>query len=825
MNPITNLMMNGYMGMQLLEFVMRQFPQSRKKIELALQQGYSPEQIGTYVEKEFAGKADTKAKRRLEKNISGTPTDAQASRVKELRSKREEKLAKTVGGIGLAAAALPIAGAAIRGGMLGRGAQTVAGRLGQMPPGPNNPPGSMPLPGAGPKGPMGGGPMPQGGAGGPVGAMGGIPTTQIMQAYAQHLAKGGRLSMDSFMKTAMGVMAGKGGQAKPGANPAAQQPEGPIDVTGEVQVTTPGQPTAPMPMQQPAPANAAPMQAQEQSIEQAATPEQQQAQKEQEADTILDAMKLKPTIEKMLKAGNQPNVIADLIGFKMTPGEKAWVKEKGIDVPTLVKDYADKVTAELGQQPSVSQSAQNEPQQDLATQPESQAALDQLGEANDMIENEPEEPKPLTAGASVMLPNGDLGTVTAVDGRKVSIDVDGQKKQAPIEHVLQPSQRMQGFTQDDADAAMDAYIETQDLSQKSAPLLYVDYVPGLKMMGVRWTSAPEISGYYTNVSPETAAIVNARITENKTSGRSGEGVIWTAGAVGKVGAAVNKEVKQILDESGAVFHPYHKGDVIFNRHEAVEEKIAQRNTGKNRQEREETRARTAEKQAAKVSEPKKKETNTQVESPTQKSKEVQTDESHIKTPAESELPEQYADWASQKKSKTYENFSDEDLNSARKNFSTRHDYYLREGFPEKRVEMREKLDEIDREKKRRKDWKTLQRKALQKREADKSGKLYITKNEKKNLIENQRDVYKEQKVQKVSKGINERGEEVLGYPYAPEYFIKSDLSGKPVRHYVILPDNRIAHPDELEDFVYRDRIVVESNEDRFKIPKAPWEEK
>lgn len=523
MNPVTNLMMNGYMGMQLLEFVMRQFPQSRKKIELALQQGYSPEQVGTYVEKEFAGKADTKAKRRLEKNISGTPTDAQASRVKELRSKREEKLAKTVGGIGLAAAALPIASAAIRGGMLGRGAQTVAGRLGQLPPGPNNPPGSMPLPGAGPKGPMGG--APQGGAGGPVGAMGGIPTTQIMQAYAQHLAKGGKLSLDSFMRTAMGVMAGKGGQAKPGANPAAQQPEGPIDVTGEVQVTTPGQPTAPMPMQQPAPANAAPMQAQEQPIEQAPTPEQQQAQKEQEADTILDAMKLKPTIEKMLKAGNQPDVIADLIGFKMTPGEKAWVKEQGVDTPSLVKSYADKVIAEQGQGPTEDQKLGSMvnplPNEGVPQKNENQpqAALDQSAESNDMIENEPEEPKPLTAGASVMLPNGDLGKVTEVDGRKVSLDVDGKKKQAPIEHALRPSDHALEYTEQEVENIISKIPESD-----RSTAFYVYQPLGDGLVWVELTSNAGDGYLYENVPDELSEQILSASTAPKTTGENLFGV-------------------------------------------------------------------------------------------------------------------------------------------------------------------------------------------------------------------------------------------------------------------------------------------------------------
>lgn len=55
--------------------------------------------------------------------------------------------------------------------------------------------------------------------------------------------------------------------------------------------------------------------------------------------------------------------------------------------------------------------------------------------------------------------------------------------------------------------------------------------------------------------------------------------------------------------------------------------------------------------------------------------------------------------------------------------------------------------------------------------------------------------------------------------YAPELFKTSDLSGMKIRHYVELPDGRIAHPDEIHEAQARGRIQVV---DRVKVPALDW---
>jgi hypothetical protein len=59
------------------------------------------------------------------------------------------------------------------------------------------------------------------------------------------------------------------------------------------------------------------------------------------------------------------------------------------------------------------------------------------------------------------------------------------------------------------------------------------------------------------------------------------------------------------------------------------------------------------------------------------------------------------------------------------------------------------------------------------------------------------DIYREAGAPKEVKGIGRSGEEIVGYAYSPDLFIKSDATGVPIRHYVTLPNGMRVHPDEL----------------------------
>lgn len=78
------------------------------------------------------------------------------------------------------------------------------------------------------------------------------------------------------------------------------------------------------------------------------------------------------------------------------------------------------------------------------------------------------------------------------------------------------------------------------------------------------------------------------------------------------------------------------------------------------------------------------------------------------------------------------------------------------------------------------------------------------------------DRYKEMKAPKECKGIDRFGEEIIGYAYAPDYFIKSDVTGMMCRFYIAI-DNVVMHPDELDKvsfvngelkFIKRETIIV-----------------
>lgn len=73
----------------------------------------------------------------------------------------------------------------------------------------------------------------------------------------------------------------------------------------------------------------------------------------------------------------------------------------------------------------------------------------------------------------------------------------------------------------------------------------------------------------------------------------------------------------------------------------------------------------------------------------------------------------------------------------------------------------------------------------------------LSKSERGEVLRNVTDVYRKNKVPKKHKGVDARGEDIFGYPYSPEHFETSDITGKKVRYYVTLPDGKIAHPSEL----------------------------
>ncbi|WP_428383766.1 LPD1 domain-containing protein [Nevskia ramosa] len=65
------------------------------------------------------------------------------------------------------------------------------------------------------------------------------------------------------------------------------------------------------------------------------------------------------------------------------------------------------------------------------------------------------------------------------------------------------------------------------------------------------------------------------------------------------------------------------------------------------------------------------------------------------------------------------------------------------------------------------------------------------------ILQTMVDVYKEARLDKEFKGVDENGNERYGYPHSPDLFLKSDITGAKVRYYVTLPDGRKAHPTEL----------------------------
>ena len=88
----------------------------------------------------------------------------------------------------------------------------------------------------------------------------------------------------------------------------------------------------------------------------------------------------------------------------------------------------------------------------------------------------------------------------------------------------------------------------------------------------------------------------------------------------------------------------------------------------------------------------------------------------------------------------------------------------------------------------------------------------LTKDEKSEVLKNLGDVYKDAGLKKDRVvGFNHDGDPVMGYPIAPEHFVKSDITGKKIRNYVTLPDGTKAHPTELFPNLTPSDINAEKN--------------
>ncbi len=500
MNPIQTAIAYGYAGQQVLDFVMKHYPSSKKKIETALQSGYSTEQISNFLSKEFEGKADTKAKRKLASNVLGKPTSAEESRAMELRSKRENKLGKLVGGTALAAAGGVAAGTALRAGMgsANAGSSRLLG-------GPAAASQGMPLPGARPQGPSMGGGAAQavGGGQGMQGTM-----AQIMQAYQKHLARGGKLSLKSFMNTAaktvmgnaMGAMSG-GQQQDQGQQPMQQPGQEPMDVTAEAQWNPIGGTEPPVQPGQPVPGAQAPMQPMpEQMQPQQSNPEIPtiQAPSSNDPADILKSLGILEKIDSLKGKGKSADLISMASHKLLSPEALEIVKQNDINLPAAVWEYM------------------NEGQ----SQPETSETLPNQGEIEpEMVQNKG-KPEPLSAGSTVMLPNGLTGKVTGIEGNKVRItDDEGNKKIAPIDHVISPSPEAIQFS----DQQIDSIIEQIPESQRSTAAYAIQRLPGDQLL-VMITSNPDDWYLYSNVPGELSEQILSASTKPKTSGKNLFGV-------------------------------------------------------------------------------------------------------------------------------------------------------------------------------------------------------------------------------------------------------------------------------------------------------------
>ena len=158
----------------------------------------------------------------------------------------------------------------------------------------------------------------------------------------------------------------------------------------------------------------------------------------------------------------------------------------------------------------------------------------------------------------------------------------------------------------------------------------------------------------------------------------------------------------------------------------------------------------------------------------------------------------------------YTNHSDADLGAARTNLARKLaglNEAARSGVEngDERHSTRQRLDEANAELSRRVTAARLNRRLEAIRESRESGTLTVSESEMRELLGQAKDAYRED-------GLRGR------VPYSPDHFRTSDLTGAKVRHWVELPDGRLAHPDELHEAKRRGRLRVVPDAE---VPSAP----
>lgn len=497
MNPIASTLLSASSAMQILDYVVNKIPGAKKRIEQALNAGYTVDQIANHYQKSFPQNASTKKSNQLSKQFGDKPlTEGQKTHAQQLRTKREDRLGKTLGKAALGIAGATAGAAGLRALSAAQGAQAAGGARLLGGPGGAAAQG-MPLPGAGPQGPAmgGGGPQAAGGQG-MQGTMG-----QIFQAYQKHLARGGKLSLKSFMQTAaktvmgnaMGAMGGD--QQQPQGQAPMQSDQEPIDVTAEAQwnpmggTEPPVQPGQPMSSAQ-APTQPMPMEAQEPE----APPLQESTQSisPEEAAATLESMKLVTKVDNLLQAGNDPEAIKAMINFQLSPGQKKWLADQKLDINQVLDGY-------LAKPPETSETLPKQP-------------TEMPSKITESVEEA--QPKPLAQGATVMLPNGVTGEVTGIEGNKVRItDSEGNKKVAPLDHALQPSESVMLYTPEQIDEVI------EKIPEKDRSTAFYVYQPlGDGLVWVELTSNADDGYLYENVPDELSEKILSASTAPKTSG-------------------------------------------------------------------------------------------------------------------------------------------------------------------------------------------------------------------------------------------------------------------------------------------------------------------
>lgn len=265
----------------------------------------------------------------------------------------------------------------------------------------------------------------------------------------------------------------------------------------------------------------------------------------------LSKLGLAQNVKNMIRSGNDPKTISQILQYVMKPDQKkefqSMMKSGEIEsFDKLIEDYITESQAQqlpIQTQPSdpIQQNTPGTPPVTQINTPENTPLMQEMSPAQEQPLQEPIEPEPIQVGSQVITPDGDIGTIEHLPGKTAKIKTDLGSKIAKTDE-LTPVPK-------DPKLALQKYkelIESIPENLRSAILNMVEYDELNNNLYVKFHNGS--SYFYEDIPEKDIFELKELMQPAKTSGENIFGV-WAEGE-GSRGAKMHQIIQRIQKERG-----------------------------------------------------------------------------------------------------------------------------------------------------------------------------------------------------------------------------------------------------------------------------------